>query len=131
MDSGAKSDRIALEQIGIQVAPSWIHPLDQFDFPVALPFLDRLFPRDRAGNRGILLEPDQIVDMMPLAESFDDSLPVLPHAANKIRRHAQIERASPSARKQVDARLLHDGMKDQKRRAPVARLHALQRRGTP
>jgi hypothetical protein len=43
----------------IKVGPIWIEPLDQFELPLALPFLQLLLPRDRMIDVTIVLVPDQ------------------------------------------------------------------------
>jgi hypothetical protein len=73
-----------LSQLCTQVSPTWIRRLNQRDFLRAQPALDLLFPRDGAASSAMLFEPDELLNVVPLRESLNLPLLVLPNAADQI-----------------------------------------------
>ena len=98
-----------LHNLAITVSPGRVALLDQFDLPRALPFLDPLLPCNRADHRLVNLEPDQPGHSVALGETFDDTIPVLPHARHEVRRAPGVPWAISRACQNVDTRLLHLG----------------------
>ena len=66
-----KQHGIQTNQVFIQILPFWIHLLDQFQFPLALPFLERLLPSYRGQHVFMLLVPDQVMHTILFRETFD------------------------------------------------------------
>src|SRR6185369_8298147 len=92
------------------IAPIRIHRLYQIDFPVPIPFLQLLFPRNRVIRGFMDLIPDEAMGSVLVGKALDHVVLVLPYAANKIVRHTDVERAVSAAGEDVDAILaIHDG----------------------
>ncbi len=85
-----------------QVLPLRISPLDQIELPCASPALDALLAADGAPWGFVELPPDEGLHVVGLGESIDVAALVLGHAADDVRRHAGIERASIAAGEDVD-----------------------------
>src|SRR5439155_10807699 len=94
--------------VWVEIPPFAIVALDQFELPLAAPFLDLLLPQNGIRHRLMELQVDQQVDAVFLSEAGDSPGSVLPHSASDVARHADIERAVPLTCKDVDASSTHD-----------------------
>jgi len=95
------------DQVFVDVPPLLIALFDQVDFPSSAPPLEAFLPHDRIGHRLMKLDVTQPVDSIFLAESFEDTSPVLPHAPNDVARDADIKGAIALACQDVDAGSFH------------------------
>src|SRR6266568_977939 len=76
--------------IVVQIVPVRVLGFNQPDLPLSFPFLDLLFPRDRALRRVVLLIPYERLESVLLREAFGQPLLVLPDALHQLRRHADV-----------------------------------------
>jgi hypothetical protein len=86
----------------VQIVPIRIRFLDQSNLPCATPLLDLLLTRYRRLGAVVLLKPYQRFDAVVHGETGYATFLVLPHALDKIRRGANIQRAIPPTREDVD-----------------------------
>src|SRR5205823_7568130 len=89
-------------QVEIQIDPMRVVALDQVEFPLALPFLDLLFPADRRLDRVVRLEPDQSIDTIARCEAGHRLTLVLEHAPDEIGGHPHIKCSMGFACQQID-----------------------------
>ena len=76
--------------IVVQIVPVRVLRFYQSDLPLSLPFLDLLFPRDRALRRVVLLIPYQRLESILLGETVSEPFLVLPNALGQLRRHTDV-----------------------------------------
>ena len=86
-----------------QVAPLWVLAIDQIDLPRPVPVLELLFTRDRGDHVAVNLEVYEAVNGVFLGKTGQSTLAVLPHPAQQIGRHADVQRAVVPAREDVGA----------------------------
>src|SRR5688572_2012216 len=95
-----------LNDLRIEVVPVRIPFFNQFDLPVAAPFLQVLLTSDGRHHIVAYLEVDQCMNLILLRETIYRVGFVLPDALCEITRHASIKSAIPFAGKYVHARKL-------------------------
>ena len=91
----------------IQVSPRRITPLNQFDLPCSIPFLDRPFSLDGTFHGFMNLVPNQPMNTVTFRESFHQVILVLPNPLGEIRSDTDIQSATGFARKNVNAWNFH------------------------
>ena len=74
----------------IQICPRGISPLNQFNLPWPIPFLERLLPTDGAFHGSMDFVPDQPVYSISLRKSFHEIISVAPYTLHKIGCHSDI-----------------------------------------
>ena len=79
--------------------------VDQIDFPGPMPVFQLLFAPDRWLHFAKQFKVNKAVNRIFRAVAGRRAVAMLPHAPDKVRRHANVERAVKLARKDVDARL--------------------------
>jgi hypothetical protein len=67
-----------------QITPRRVHPVDQLQFPRAVPFLDSFLPLDCRFHRFVHFVPDQSRDVVAIAEAIYQMLPVLRGTRNQV-----------------------------------------------
>ena len=88
-----------------QISPMRVMLVDQVDFPRPVPVLQLLFALDRAFHVAKQFKVNETVDRIFRRMSGHRAIAMLPHAANKVRCHADIQRTVKLASKDVDAGL--------------------------
>src|SRR6478672_3426299 len=92
----AGADPVSLPgDFAVQIVPIRIRFLDQSNLPCTTPLLDLLLTRERRLGAVVLLKPYQRFDAVVHGETGYPTFLVLPHALDKIRRDANIQRAIP------------------------------------
>jgi hypothetical protein len=76
----------------VQIVPSGVLCLNQFDLPPTWPVLDVLFPLDGSQNVLVPLKESQHRDAIASGEPTAGPCPVFPRSANNVVGHASIER---------------------------------------
>jgi hypothetical protein len=79
--------------------------VDQVDLPGPVPVFKLLFAQDRRLHLAKQLKMHETIDCIFGCMSGRRIVTMLPHAANKVGRHANIQRAIKLARKDIDAGL--------------------------
>ncbi len=87
-----------------EVNPIRVRLLNQPNFPIPPPFLDRLFSRDRVFWIIVYLIPDKPIYVIPRREARNGFLFVFIDSANEIVRNADIQRSVLAARQQIDVK---------------------------
>jgi len=87
--------RLEPEQSDRKILPMGVPFLDQRELTGTIPFLQRLFPKDRRFHRFVLLEPDEVIDAVAGREALDQAGAMLMHASDQVRRDADIECPPP------------------------------------
>lgn len=95
-------------QVIVEVAPVGVGAADQAQFPLALPFLHRLFARDCADYLIMALGVDQSCQSILHAEFRARAFAMLRDARRQVRGHADIERAVRAVRHDVDPAAFHE-----------------------
>ena len=85
-----------------KVAPFGVLAIDQIDLPRSVPALELLLPLNGVDHVSEHLEMDQPVDRVFRGEAGQSIVAVLPHAAEQVRRDADIERAVVLAGEDID-----------------------------
>ena len=92
-------------EIACQIAPSRVRLFDQVELVGAWPSLDALLAGD-CGSHGIGgIEPDEARDTVAFGKAAERTFSMLDDAADQVRCHADVQRAVPTARQDVDAGL--------------------------
>ena len=88
-----------------QIGPMRVMFVDKVDFPRAVPVLQLLFAPDRTLHVAEHLKINETIDFIFRCVPGRRVVPMLPHTANKVRRHANVKRTVKRARKDIDAGL--------------------------
>ncbi len=88
-----------------QIGPMRVVFVDQIDLPRSMPVFQLVFALYRGLHFAKQFEMHEAVDRIFRGMSGHRFVPMLPHATNKVRGHANVERAVQLARKDVDAGL--------------------------
>ena len=85
-----------------QILPGWVRRLDQLDLPCPQPALHGSLAS--CGDRGVVvgLVVDEPVRPVAFAEAFAQMFAMLTRTITQVARHAHVERASRSARENID-----------------------------
>ena len=86
-----------------KVRPNRITFVDQIDLPRSMPILQLFLARNRASHVAKHFKMDKPVNCIFRRVSGHRFVAMLPNARDKVRRHADVERAVKLARKDVDA----------------------------
>lgn len=89
----------------IQVLPLRVLAFYQLQFPLSLPFFDRLFTRDSRHHSLMHLIPSQHMDAIFLGKPFYEVVLVFPYSLYKIGCHTDIESPVSLTGKDVNTRL--------------------------
>jgi hypothetical protein len=71
----------------VQIIPLGIHCVDEPHLPGARPMLHRLLALNRITDAVEAFVPDEHLETMFFAETFNDTFSVLPNPARKVARH--------------------------------------------
>ena len=74
----------------IQICPRGISPLNQFNLPWPIPFLERLLTTDGAFHGSMDFIPDQPVYSISLRKPFDEVISMEPYTLHKIGCHSDV-----------------------------------------
>lgn len=91
--------------LGPEVAPAGVGPLDQRELPVAPPFLERFLALDGCARAFSAFEPDKPLYAVSTGKSGPGVGPMFVDAAHKVVRYADVERAVTLAGHDVDEHL--------------------------
>jgi len=90
------------EHCGREIIPHRVISLDEFDFPIALPFLNPFFADDGVTDVVKGLDVDETLNIVLLGESGNETLTMLENPLSQIAGDAGIKRAVASACEDVD-----------------------------
>jgi hypothetical protein len=95
----------------VEITPLGILAMNEPDFPGARPMFEVLFPLNGGQNRFMMLDVNELVQSIPLAEAFDQALAMFPRTAGQISGDADLQHAIGTVGHDVDPRALlaHQG----------------------
>ncbi len=95
------------KQCRIKVVPFRVMKVDQANFPGSQPGFQSFLTMDSGLDRVVPFEPHQMRQTVSLRELGTDAVLMLPHAPDKVRRHARVQRPVPPVRQDVNVTAMH------------------------
>lgn len=90
------------DDVIIEIPPLRVVLFNQFDLPLTYPVLQVLLPLDGVLHAGMLFEPNKPLHIIVFGEAINETFSMFLRAAHQVIRHANVKRAVPFARQNVD-----------------------------
>ena len=100
-----ESSNLPSKDTGIQIQPLRIIPLDKFQFPIPVPFLDGLFVTNGRFHGFVVLKPDEGMHVVFSGKAWHHIVLVFPYAFYKIGCDTHIQGSVSAAGRKIDAQL--------------------------